>query len=74
MTQIQLCLMGISHGLMILLGHQPAIFLLFKTSNQQKHTLWTIDIDGSNQQKVLEDSTNIIIPYWSKYRRSYLLI
>ena len=42
-------------------GHQ----LLFRTRDNEKNTIWTINIDGSNPQRALEDNRGIMSPRWS---------
>jgi len=39
--------------------------ILFLTSDNEKYTIWTINTDGKNQQKVVEESTSLFSPRWS---------
>jgi len=43
------------------LGH----LILFLTYDNEKQTIWTINIDGSNQQKVIEKRENLPSARWS---------
>jgi len=40
--------------------------LLFNTSGQDKYEIWTININGSDQQKILQEDEEIFSPRWSK--------
>ncbi len=39
--------------------------LLFYTKGKKENTIWTIRINGTDQQKIVEDSINIYSPRWS---------
>jgi len=39
--------------------------ILFLTLDKGKYTIWTINTDGSNQQKVIEESVTLSSPRWS---------
>ncbi len=39
--------------------------LLFLTVNQRQYRIWTIKVDGSQQQQVAEDSVRLFSPRWS---------
>jgi serine/threonine protein kinase len=41
-------------------------FLLFLTIDEnERYTIWTVSIDGSNQQKVVEENAQLSSPQWS---------
>ncbi len=42
-----------------------ADLILFQTRTQRIYTIWTINLDGSGQHKVFEDSVDIYSPSWS---------
>ena len=44
--------------------------LLFLTVGEEKHTIWTIKTDGSQQQMVVEDSVVLKAPHWSATGRN----
>jgi serine/threonine protein kinase len=40
-------------------------FILFSTIDQERYAIWTIRVDGSQEQKVAEDSAMLFSPRWS---------
>ena len=48
--------------------------LLFRTRDNEKNTIWTINTDGSNQQLALEDNRGFMSPRWSPHGNSILYL
>ncbi len=57
--------MVISHGFMILIGHQMEKNSLSYKKIEKKYSLWTIKTDGHYKRKNMDEDKAIYSPRWS---------